>query len=337
MDAKPQLPVLDRRERPLRELRVSVTDRCNLRCSYCMPREAFGSDHRFLPRAEILSFEEIYRTCRVLTGLGVRKVRITGGEPLLRAELPKLVRMLAALPDVDLALTTNGSLLERYAAPLRDAGLGRVTVSLDSLDPDVFRKMSDSDVSVAQVLRGVEAALRVGLRPVKINAVVRRGVNDGGVIALAKHFKGTGVVVRFIEYMDVGSTNRWQPADVVPAARIVERIAAELPLAPCSGPSGVAERYRYADGSGEIGVIASVTAPFCGTCSRARLSADGRLFTCLFATAGVDLRPALRDAEGDAELADLVRRTWQTRTDRYSELRASAPPRRRIEMSYIGG
>jgi cyclic pyranopterin phosphate synthase len=331
------LPVLDRRSRPLAELRVSVTDRCNFRCSYCMPRDAFGSGHRFLPRAEILSFEEIHRVCRVFAELGVRKVRLTGGEPLLRADLPKLVAMLATLPDVELALTTNGSLLERHASSLRDAGLGRVTVSLDSLDPDVFRTMSDTDIPVTDVLRGIEAAQRAGLAPVKVNAVVRRGVNDDGVVALAKRFKGTGVVVRFIEYMDVGVTNRWRPSDVVPAAQIVQRIAAELPLEPSDGPSGVARRYRYSDGSGEIGVIASVTQPFCGTCTRARLSADGHLFTCLFATVGVDLRPVLRETPTDERLDALVRKTWEARSDRYSELRASTAHRRRIEMSYIGG
>jgi len=337
MAVKKELPVLDRRQRPLGELRVSVTDRCNFRCSYCMPREAFGSGHRFLPRAEILSFEEIHRTCRVFASLGVRKLRLTGGEPLLRAELSKLVAMLATLPDVELALTTNGSLLESQAGALRDAGLHRVTVSLDSLDPDVFRTMSDSDVPVARVLRGIEAADLAGLRPIKINAVVRRGVNDVGVVALAKHFKGTGIVVRFIEFMDVGVTNHWRPADVVPAARIVERIAAELPLEPCGEQSGVAKRYRYTDGTGEIGVIASVTEPFCGSCSRARLSADGHLFTCLFATTGIDLRPALRETSTDERLEAIVRGAWEARADRYSEIRASAPSRRRIEMSYIGG
>jgi cyclic pyranopterin phosphate synthase len=331
------LPLLDRRSRPLAELRVSVTDRCNFRCSYCMPREAFGSGHRFLPRAEILSFEEIHRACRVFADLGVRKIRITGGEPLLRAELPKLVSMLATLPGVELALTTNGSLLERHAQSLRDAGLGRVTVSLDSLDPEVFRRMSDTDVPVTDVLRGIEAAQQAGLAPVKVNAVVRRGINDGGVVALARHFKGTGVVVRFIEYMDVGATNRWRPAEVVPAAQIVEQIAAELPLTACEVQSGVARRYRYVDGGGEIGVVASVTQPFCGTCSRARLSADGHLYTCLFATVGVDLRPALRESMTDERLAAIVRQTWQARADRYSELRSSDAPRRRIEMSYIGG
>jgi cyclic pyranopterin phosphate synthase len=339
----PELPVQktvhDTRGRPLRDLRISVTDRCNFRCSYCMPREAFGAAHRFLPKAQILSFEEIHRTGRLFAELGVKKLRLTGGEPLLRAELPKLVGMLASIPDIDLALTTNGSLLERLAQPLRDAGLGRVTVSLDSLDPAVFQRMSDTDISVSQVLRGIEAAARVGLSPIKVNAVVRKGVNDAGVVALAKHFKGTGVVVRFIEFMDVGATNRWQPSAVVPAAEIVARISAELPLSPLAGSAGggVARRYRYSDGTGEIGVIASVTQPFCGDCSRARLSADGHFYTCLFATRGVDLRPTLRDGWTDGQVRQLLETTWSARADRYSELRATGPGGRRIEMSYIGG
>ena len=330
-------PVRDTRGRPLRDLRISVTDRCNFRCSYCMPREAFGSAHRFLPRAELLSFEEIYRTARLFTELGVRKLRLTGGEPLLRAELPSLVERLARLPDIDLALTTNGSQLEGMARPLRDAGLGRVTVSLDSLDPAVFQKMSDTDVSVNQVLRGIEAAAHAGLSPIKVNAVVQRGVNDAGVIALARRFKGTPVIVRFIEFMDVGATNRWQASAVVPAAELVQRISAELPLSPVEGHEGVARRYRYQDGEGEIGVIASVTEPFCGDCSRARLSADGQLYTCLFATRGLDLRPLLRGGSPDDEVRARLEDAWRARADRYSELRASAPAGRRIEMSYIGG
>jgi cyclic pyranopterin phosphate synthase len=304
-----------------------------------MPRDAFGAGHRFLPRADILTFEEILRTCRLFAGLGVEKVRLTGGEPLLRSELPKLIGMLSTIPDLELALTTNGSLLERFAVPLRDAGLSRITVSLDSLDPVVFQKMTDSDISVTQVLRGIDAAERAGLRPLKLNVVVRRGVNDAGVVDIAKRFKGTGIVVRFIEFMDVGATNRWQASAVVPAAEIVERISAELPLEamPAVHSSDVARRYRYTDGTGEIGVIASVTEPFCGDCSRARLSADGHLFTCLFATDGVDLRPALRGDGTDERVTELVRSTWERRSDRYSELRATTPPKRRIEMSYIGG
>ena len=286
-----------------------------------------------------MSFEEIRRAAGLFAELGVKKIRLTGGEPLLRAELPVLVRMLAAIPGIDLALTTNGSLLEKLAQPLRDAGLGRVTVSLDSLDPDVFRKMSDTDVPVGQVLRGIDAALRAGLAPLKINAVVRRGVNDGGVVELAKHFKGADVVVRFIEFMDVGTKNAWAPSGVVSAAEIVERISTELPLVPVapSAASDVARRFRYEDGSGEIGVIASVTQPFCGDCSRARLSADGHLFTCLFAARGLDLRPALRDGSSDDAVREILRAAWEARDDRYSELRATKPPGRRIEMSYIGG
>jgi len=333
------LPLEDRRHRPLRDLRVSVTDRCNFRCSYCMPREAFGSAHRFLPREQILSFEEIHRAAHLFADLGVRKIRLTGGEPLLRAELPRLVHMLASIPGIDLALTTNGSLLERLAVPLRDAGLQRVTVSLDSLDPDVFRQMSDTDIPVSQVLRGIDAAVRAGLAPVKVNAVVRRGVNEDGIVDLAKHFKGSGAVVRYIEFMDVGTTNAWRMSSVVSAAQIIERISAELPLetvAP-AGASDVARRFRYKDGTGEIGVIASVTQPFCGDCTRARLSADGHLFTCLFATRGLDLRPALRDGSPDESIREILRTTWQARNDRYSELRAAPPPGRRIEMSYIGG
>jgi cyclic pyranopterin phosphate synthase len=304
-----------------------------------MPRAAFGAGHAFLPREQILSFEELERTCRLFASLGVTKIRLTGGEPLLRADLPRLVERLATIDGVELSLTTNGSLLERLAQPLRDAGLSRITVSLDSLDPDVFRTMSDSDVPVSQVLRGIEAAERAGLRPLKVNTVVRRGVNDAGIVDLARHFKGSGVVLRFIEFMDVGTTNRWQQSAVVPAARIVERIAAELPLepVPAANPSDVARRYRYLDGTGEIGVIASVTEPFCGDCSRARLSADGHLYTCLFATEGTDLRPLLRDGSPDERLTALIESIWQARTDRYSELRAVTPPKRRIEMSYIGG
>ena len=339
MSSGKALPVLDGRSRPLRDLRISVTDRCNFRCSYCMPRELFGEHHRFLPRAEILSFEEIHRVARVFADLGVTKLRITGGEPLLRAELPKLVRMLASISGVDIALTTNGSLLERYAEPLRNAGLRRVTVSLDSLDPAVFHRMSDADIPLGRVLSGIEAADRAGLRPLKINAVVRRGVNDDGVVTLAERFRGTGVVVRFIEFMDVGTTNGWERDGVVPAQEIVAKIAARFPLTPLSpAEGGVARRYRYDDGMGEIGVIASVTQPFCGSCSRARLSADGHLYTCLFASRGIDLRPILRAGDAsDEPLRAALTSTWRAREDRYSELRAVAPSSDKIEMSYIGG
>jgi cyclic pyranopterin phosphate synthase len=304
-----------------------------------MPRALFGKGHRFLPRAEILTFEEIARVVRVASGLGVRKVRLTGGEPLLRSDLPKLVRMLSDVPGTELALTTNGSLLERLAAPLAEAGLRRITVSLDSLSPDVFRRMADADVDVGDVLRGLEAAERAGLRPIKVNAVVRRGENDGGILELARHFRGTGVIVRFIEYMDVGGTNGWRETDVVPAREIVERIDRELPLEPLEPayPGEVARRYRYRDGSGEIGVIASVTQPFCGDCTRARLSADGHLYTCLFASRGTDLRPVLRSGAPDEALTALLGRVWQGRDDRYSEVRFAAERTPKIEMSYIGG
>jgi cyclic pyranopterin phosphate synthase len=305
-----------------------------------MPRGAFGSEHRFLPRAEILSFEEIVRVVRTAASLGVGKVRLTGGEPLLRAELPQLVRMLSEVPELDLALTTNGSLLGRLAPALRDAGLRRITVSLDSLDPSVFRKMSDTDVPVTDVLAGLDAAVRVGLSPVKVNCVVRRGVNDTSIVEFARRFRGTGITVRFIEFMDVGATNGWTGRDVVPAREVVERIEREMPLEPVDSdyPGEVARRYRYRDGSGEIGVIASVTQPFCGGCTRARLSADGHLYTCLFATAGVDLRPALRAGNDEnSVLRQILEETWKAREDRYSEIRVSARSLPKIEMSYIGG
>ncbi|HVU05148.1 MAG TPA: GTP 3',8-cyclase MoaA [Polyangiaceae bacterium] len=344
VDAMKTLPVfdlVDRRGRPLRDLRVSVTDRCNFRCPYCMPRAVYDSSRRYLPRAEILSFEEIARTVAVLREMGLRKVRLTGGEPLLRAELPKLVRMLADLgEDLDLALTTNGSLLERHARALADAGLRRVTVSLDALSPDVFRAMSDTDVPVDQVLSGIDAALAAGLSPVKVNAVVRRGVNEAEIPALARRFRETGVTVRFIEYMDVGVTNGWKRSEVVPSAEVVASIDREFPLEPVSEGRGgaVAERWRYRDGGGEIGVISSVTAPFCGDCSRARLSADGHLYTCLFAARGTDLRSALRSSpKDDAPLRALLRETWEGREDRYSELRSEERRSPRVEMSYIGG
>lgn len=330
----------DTRGRPLRDLRISVTDRCNFRCRYCMPRELFGPGFEFLPSSEILSFEEITRLTRIFVAEGVRKIRLTGGEPLLRRELPTLVTMLAAIPHVDLTLTTNGSLLDQQAAPLAAAGLRRVTISLDALDDDIFQAMTDAHFPVAKVLAGIDAAAAAGLRPLKVNAVVRRGLNDAAILPLARYFKGSGHVLRFIEYMDVGHTNGWCLDEVVPAAEIVERIDAELPLEPLEPNyrGEVAARYRYRDGSGEIGVIASVTQPFCGDCTRARLSADGKLYTCLFASIGTDLRQPLRGGADDELLSRLVRRTWNAREDRYSEIRSSqtASPSR-IEMSYIGG
>src|SRR6185503_6748198 len=302
------LPVLDRRNRSLRDLRVSVTDRCNFRCPYCMPRDAFGSGHRFLPKREILTFEEICRVVQVSLDLGVRKVRLTGGEPLLRTDLPDLVRMLRRTGDIDLALTTNGSLLERLAPALAEAGLGRITVSLDSLDPLVFRKMSDTDVPLETVLRGIEAARVAGLTPLKVNAVIQRGLNEDSISSLTRRFRGTGVIVRFIEYMDVGSTNGGDPCAVVPAREILDRIDGETPIEPVAETARgrVARRYRYRDGSGEIGVIASVSEPFCGGCTRARLSASGLFYTCLFATKGTDLRPTLRDGSNDAAVRDVI-------------------------------
>jgi GTP 3',8-cyclase len=331
--------VVDTVGRPLRDLRISVTDRCNFRCVYCMPKEVFGRDYRFLPRRELLTFEEIERVSRVLVELGVHKLRITGGEPLLRRDLEVLVGRLAALGDLDVTLTTNGALLAQRARVLADAGLTRVTVSLDSLDDEVFRAMNDVDFPVARVLSGIDAAADAGL-PVKVNVVVKRGLNDDSVLDLARRFRGTGHIVRFIEFMDVGATNGWRMDDVVPAAEIVAAIGAEFPLEPLDPAyrGEVAERYRYRDGAGEIGVIASVTQPFCGDCTRARLSADGKLYTCLFAVRGHDLRAVLRSGVGDDEIETAIRAIWTRRTDRYSELRtADTGGLRKVEMSYIGG
>ena len=332
--------LLDRLGRPIRDLRVSVTDRCNFRCVYCMPKEVFGRDYPFLPRSELLSFEEIERLARLLAGLGVEKIRITGGEPLVRRDVETLVGMLAGVPGLDLTLTTNGALLAQKAQALRDAGLDRITVSLDSLDDATFRAMNDVDFPVARVLAGIDAALAAGLVPVKVNVVVKRGVNDDGLVAMAHAFRGTGVVVRFIEYMDVGHTNGWRLDDVVPAAEVVAAIDAEYPLEPVEpGYRGeVASRWRYRDGSGEIGVISSVTQPFCSDCTRARLSADGKLYTCLFAVKGHDLRALVRDGASDEELTAALRGIWGARTDRYSELRsAETADLAKVEMSYIGG
>jgi cyclic pyranopterin phosphate synthase len=331
--------IVDNFGRPLRDLRISVTDRCNFRCVYCMPKEVFGRDYRFLPRRELLTFEEIERVARVFVDLGVNKLRITGGEPLVRRDLELLVSRLAALGDLDLTLTTNGSLLAGKAQTLADAGLTRVTVSLDSLDDEVFRAMNDVDFPVARVLGAIDAAATAGL-PVKVNVVVKRGVNDGSVLDMARRFRGTGHTVRFIEFMDVGATNGWRLDDVVPAAEIVRTIGAEFPLEPVDAAyrGEVAERYRYLDGQGEIGVIASVTQPFCGDCTRARLSADGKLYTCLFAVRGHDLRAVLRSGAGDERLDEAIRGVWERRTDRYSELRTEETRAlRKVEMSYIGG
>jgi cyclic pyranopterin phosphate synthase len=335
------LTVLDTLGRPMRDLRISVTDRCNFRCGYCMPREVYGPDHAFLPRAEILSDEEISRVVRAAVALGVRKVRLTGGEPLVRRGLEALVGMLSAIDEIDdLTLTTNGTLLAQKALALADAGLHRVTVSLDALDDETFMRMNDSGVPVSRVLDGMAAAVAAGLGPIKLNAVIRRGMNEHAMLDLAERFRGTDTTVRFIEYMDVGHTNGWRLDDVVPAGEILSRIDARWPLEPVDpGYRGeVAQRWRYRDGAGEIGVISSVTQPFCGDCTRARLSADGSIYTCLFATAGHDLRPILRSDADDATLADALRAIWTGRSDRYSELRSlDTIDLPKVEMSFIGG
>jgi cyclic pyranopterin phosphate synthase len=319
-----------------------VTDRCNFRCPYCMPAEVYGERYQFLPKAEILTFEEITRLVRVFVGLGVTKVRLTGGEPLVRQGVEKLVGMLSSLEGVnDLTLTTNGYLLAQQAQALKDAGLRRITVSLDSLDPEVFKRMNGRGFGPERVLEGIRKAEEVGLHPIKINAVVQRGANDHTIVDQARHFKSTGHIVRYIEYMDVGNLNNWKSQEVVPAAEIVERINAVFPIEPVdrSYRGEVAERWRYKDGSGEIGVIASVTKPFCGDCTRSRLSTDGKLFTCLFASVGKDLRGALRAGASDDNLRDIITDTWQKRVDRYSEERFAQAnrPRRKIEMYQIGG
>lgn len=331
--------------RALRDLRISVTDRCNFRCPYCMPAEVFGRDFAFLPKALVLTFEEIARLAGIFTGLGVRKLRITGGEPLVRHDLAVLIGYLAALrtPDglpVDLTLTTNGSALRPLAGPLAAAGLQRVTVSLDSLDDAVAGAMNGVDFPVARVLDGIAAARSAGLSPIKVNTVVRRGMNEASILPLARWARGEGLILRFIEYMDVGHSNGWRLDDVVPASEILAALDAEMPLEPLDpGYRGeVAGRYRYRDGSGEVGVIASVTRPFCGDCTRARLSADGSLYTCLFAVSGVDLKTPLRAGESDEELAARVRAVWAARVDRYSELRSAATERLpKVEMFALGG
>ncbi len=332
----------DLRGRVLTDLRISVIDRCNFRCPYCMPEDEYPRDHEFLSKAERLRFEEIERLARIFVGLGVRKLRLTGGEPLLRRDLPELVRQLAAIPGADdLALTTNGGLLADKAAALRNAGLRRITLSLDTLDPETFRVMSGGRGDVDAVLGAIAAAERAGFAPLKINAVVMRGVNDAQVLDLVGHFRGTGHIVRFIEYMDVGTCNDWQRDLVVPSAELRERIATRWPLVPLAANYGgeVAQRYAFADGAGEIGFIGSVTEPFCGDCTRARLSADGRLYTCLFARSGHDLRGPLRAGASDEEMAGLIRAVWEAREDRYSEIRSGerGTERRRIEMYEIGG
>ncbi|MDX9994759.1 MAG: GTP 3',8-cyclase MoaA [Rhodocyclaceae bacterium] len=326
--------------RPVRDLRVSITDRCNFRCVYCMPKTVFGRDYAFLPRTDLLSFEEIARIARLFVARGVQKIRLTGGEPLLRHGMERLIELLANIPGLELTLTTNGSLLQQKAATLAALGLQRVTVSLDALDDTTFKRMNDSDYPVAKVLAGIEAAASAGLRPVKINCVVKRGLNDDQIVPLARHFRHSGHILRFIEYMDVGSSNGWQLDEVVPSAEVLRRIGEHFPLAPIDPnyPGEVAERWRYQDGAGEIGVISSVTRAFCDSCTRIRLSTEGKLYTCLFASEGHDLRRLLRSGADDAALDAAIRAIWEQRKDRYSQIRMAATPAlKKIEMSYIGG
>jgi cyclic pyranopterin phosphate synthase len=332
--------VADRRGRAMRDLRISVTDRCNFRCVYCMPKDVFGRDYPFLPHGDLLTFEEIARLARVFKGHGVQKLRLTGGEPLLRKRVERLIEMLAAIGGLDLTLTTNGALLAQKARELKAAGLDRVTVSLDALDDRVFRAMNDMDFPVAKLLEGIDAAAEAGLAPVKINMVVKRGMNEREIVPMARRFKGSGHIVRFIEYMDVGHTNGWRMDDVVPSSEVLRIIGAELPLEPMEPNyrGEVAERWRYVDGGGEVGVISSVTQAFCRDCTRARLSTDGKLYTCLFATQGFDLRALLRGGSEDDRISDAIAAIWRQRGDRYSEIRSEQTAQLpKIEISYIGG
>jgi len=334
------MTITDTLNRPLRDLRISVTDRCNFRCVYCMPKEIFGSDYPYLPHNEVLTFEEIARLAKIFVEHGVKKIRLTGGEPLVRKDLPKLIAMLAQIPNLDLTLTTNGSLLARNAQALKDAGLQRVTVSLDSLDNNIFKAMNDVDFPVEKVLEGMEVAQKVGLEPVKVNMVVKRGVNESSVLPMARFFREKGYILRFIEYMDVGHTNGWHTEEVVSAKEIVKTINAELPLEPLDPNyhGEVAERWRYKDGSGEIGVIASVTQPFCRDCNRARLTAEGKLYTCLFAVKGHDLKSFVRGESTDEIISQEIARIWGKRADRYSEIRSeNTIDLPKVEMSHIGG
>ena len=334
------MPLTDTLNRSLRDLRISVTDRCNFRCVYCMPKEIFGPDHQFLHRDQILTFEEITRLARIFTTHGVRKIRLTGGEPLVRKDLPDLISMLAQIPDLDLTLTTNGSLLPKHAQALKDAGLNRVTVSLDSLDNAIFKSMNDVDFPVEKVIEGMEAAAAVGLAPIKVNMVVKRGLNESSILPMARFFREKGYILRLIEYMDVGHSNGWRMDDVVSAAEIVKMIDAEMPLEPVTPnyQGEVAGRWRYKDGSGEVGMIASVTQAFCRDCNRARLTAEGKLYTCLFAVKGHDFRDLIRGGATDDEISQVIADVWGKRDDRYSELRSentiSLP---KVEMSHIGG
>ena len=336
----PGAPLFDRRGRSVRDLRISVTDRCNFRCVYCMPREVFGDDYAFLPRRELLSFEEVTRVASLFVARGVRKIRITGGEPLLRKDVDRLIEMLARLPGVEITLTTNGVLLPKLARRLKDAGLHRVTVSLDALDDALFRRMNDADYPVAKVLEGIEAARSVGLGPIKVNMVVKRGTNDGDIEAMAAHFRHSGHILRFIEFMDVGASNGWKMDEVLPSREVIARIDRQFALEPIDPnyEGEVAERWRYKDGAGEVGVISSVTQAFCATCTRIRLSTEGKLYTCLFAQHGHDLRTLLREGADDARIDAAIAHVWQQREDRYSEIRtAETAALRKIEMSYIGG
>jgi cyclic pyranopterin phosphate synthase len=334
------MTLTDALQRPLRDLRISVTDRCNFRCVYCMPKEVFGSDYQYLRHDEVLTFEEITRLARLFVGHGVRKIRLTGGEPLVRRDLPVLVNMLAEIPDLDLTLTTNGALLPRQAQALKDAGLKRVTVSLDSLDDGIFKAMNDVDFPVAKVLEGMAAAAAAGLAPIKVNMVVKRGVNEASILPMARFFRERGYILRFIEYMDVGHTNGWRMDDVVTAKEIINLIHAEMPLEPVDPNyrGEVAERWRYQDGSGEVGVVASVTQAFCRDCNRARLSAEGKLYTCLFAVKGHDFKSLLRSGATDEEISQKIAHLWSRRADRYSELRSeNTLDLPKVEMSHIGG
>ncbi|MFL6673717.1 MAG: GTP 3',8-cyclase MoaA [Massilia sp.] len=347
--AAPSGRVDDALARPLHDLRISVTDRCNFRCVYCMPKEVFDKDYQYLPHSSLLSFEEITRVARLFIAHGVEKIRLTGGEPLLRKDLERLVAMLRTLPTasgrpLDLTLTTNGSLLARKARALKDAGLDRVTVSLDALDDTVFRRMNDVDFAVSDVLEGIEAAHAAGLGPIKVNMVVKRGMNDDQILPMARHFKGTPFILRFIEYMDVGASNGWNMDEVVPSGEVVRRIGAEIPLEAVGAnyTGETAARWRYADGSGEVGMISSVTQAFCHDCSRIRLSTEGKLYTCLFATRGHDLRTLLRAGHSDLEIGNAIAELWRNRADRYSETRTIntaglARGAKKVEMSYIGG
>ena len=334
------MPLIDTLNRPLRDLRISVTDRCNFRCVYCMPKELFGPDHQFLHRDKVLTFEEITRLTKIFVAHGVKKIRLTGGEPLVRKDLPDLIAMLAAIPNLDLTMTTNGSLLPKFAHALKDAGLKRVTVSLDSLDNSIFKSMNDVDFPAEKVIEGMDAAAAVGLGPIKVNMVVKRGVNESSILPMARFFREKGYILRFIEYMDVGHSNGWHMDEVVSAAEIVKMINAEMPLesADPNYPGEVAGRWRYKDGKGEIGTIASVTQAFCRDCNRARITAEGQLYTCLFAVKGHDFRALLRDGATDDEISNEIARVWNKRADRYSEIRSentiNLP---KVEMSHIGG